>query len=726
MSKILNQDMIFANLNSEQRLAVETTEGPLLIIAGAGSGKTRVVTHRVANIISKGTPPWNVLAITFTNKAAREMKDRVVDLIGEPGLSVFISTFHALCVRILRLDIGILGYSQSFTILDTSDQLMVIKQVMRDLNIDPKLLEPKAILGTISNAKNELINSHQYQRIASDFYTERVAKIYDRYQHRLRLNNSLDFDDLIMMTVQLFEKSPETLEFYQQRFRYIHVDEYQDTNRAQYRLIKLLADYHQNICVVGDTDQSIYMWRGADIGNILSFESDFKNAKVINLEQNYRSSQNILAAANVLIRNNEQRKDKNLWTENPEGELIGYYRAGNAQEEAYFVAEQIRKDERPHDDYAVFYRTHAQSRVIEDTLIKSNIPYRIFGGVKFYERMEIKDIIAYLRLLANQDDDISLQRIINRPRRGIGEVTVERITDYASSQGISMFVAISDIGQVGLSAGAASKVADFVELINGFIAQKDELTVTQLTEVVLEKTGYLEELKRERSIEAEARIENIKEFLSVTTEFEKNSETPTLAEFLSEVALMTDLDDSGERDDKVVSLMSLHSAKGLEFPIVFIIGLEEGIFPHNRALFEHTELEEERRLAYVGITRAREKLYLLNAQSRMLYGKLQMNPVSRFIEELPEDKLTDLRAVERAEQRVKRVVPGLVNRPKTGPDASKMDWTVGDKARHQKWGIGMVVSIKNEGDALELQVAFDQPIGIKKLLAKFAPLERVE
>lgn len=726
MSKILNQEQIFDNLNKEQRLAVETTEGPLLIIAGAGSGKTRVVTHRVANIISKGTPPWSVLAITFTNKAAREMKERVVDLIGEEGLSVFISTFHALCVRILRRDIGLLGYNQSFTILDTSDQLMVIKQVMRDLNIDPKLLEPKAVLGTISNAKNELINSHQYQRIASDFYTERVAKIYERYQHRLRLNNSLDFDDLIMMTVQLFEKSPETLEFYQQRFRYIHVDEYQDTNRAQYRLVKLLADYHKNICVVGDTDQSIYMWRGADIGNILSFESDFKNAKVINLEQNYRSSQNILAAANVLIRNNEQRKDKNLWTENPEGELIGYYRAGNAQEEAYFVAEQIRKDQRPYEDYAVFYRTHAQSRVIEDTLVKSNIPYRIYGGVKFYERMEIKDVIAYLRLLANQDDDISLRRIINRPRRGIGEVTVERIADYATGRGISMFEAISNIGQVGLSAGAASKVADFVELVTGLIAQKDELSVTQLTEVLLEKTGYLEELKRERSIEAEARIENIKELLSVTTEFEKNSETPTLAEFLSDVALMTDLDDSGERDDKVVSLMSLHSAKGLEFPIVFIIGLEEGIFPHNRALFENTELEEERRLAYVGITRAREKLYLLNAQSRMLYGKLQMNPVSRFIEELPEDKLVDLRAAERAEQRVKKVVPGLANRPKAGPDASKMDWTVGDKARHQKWGVGTVVSIKNEGDALELQVAFEQPIGIKKLLAKFAPLERVE
>jgi len=726
VSKIINQEQIFDNLNKEQRLAVETTEGPLLIIAGAGSGKTRVVTHRVANILNKGTPPWNVLAITFTNKAAREMKERVVNLIGEEGHSVFISTFHSLCVRILRRDIEQLGYSQSFTILDTGDQLVVIKQVMRDLNIDSKILDPKAVLGTISNAKNELITVHQYQRIASDFYTERVAKVYERYQQRLRLNNSLDFDDLIMMTVQLFEKSPETLEFYQQRFRYIHVDEYQDTNRAQYRLVKFLADYYQNICVVGDTDQSIYMWRGADIGNILSFESDFKNAKVINLEQNYRSSKNILAAANVLIRNNEQRKDKNLWTENAEGEPVGYYRARNEHEEAYFVAEQIRKDKRPYQDYAVFYRTHAQSRVIEEILIKSNIPYRVYGGTKFYERMEIKDIIAYLRLVANQDDDISLRRIINRPRRGIGDVTEERIAEYADSKGISMYKAISDVGRIGLASGASAKVVEFVELINELIAQKDELTITKLTELILEKTGYLAELQRERSIEAEARIENIKELLSVTTEFEKSNETPTLAEFLSEVALMTDLDENGERDDKVVSLMSLHSAKGLEFPIVFIIGLEEGIFPHSRALFENTELEEERRLAYVGITRAKEKLYLLNAQSRMLYGKLQMNPVSRFVEELPEDKLVDLKGKERLEQRVKKVVPGLVNRPKAGPDASKIGWQVGDKALHQKWGKGTVVSMKNEGDALELGVAFEQPIGIKKLLAKFAPLERVE
>lgn len=693
-----------------------------MILAGAGSGKTRAITHRVANILSKGTPPWNVLAITFTNKAAREMKERVEQLIGAVANDVWISTFHSLCVRILRRNIALLGYSQSFSILDTSDQLTVIKQVMRDLNIDSKKLEPKAVLSTISNAKNELITVKQYQRITTDFFTEQVADIYERYQQRLHLNNSLDFDDLIMLTVQLFENSPETLEFYQKRFRYIHVDEYQDTNRAQYRLVKLLADLHNNICVVGDTDQSIYMWRGADIGNILSFESDFKNAKVINLEQNYRSTKNILAAANVLISNNQQRKEKNLWTNNPDGKLIGLYKANNEQEEACFVANEIRDGKRDYIDYAVFYRTHAQSRVVEEIFIKSNIPYRIYGGTKFYERMEIKDIIAYLRLLANNEDDISLRRVINKPRRGIGDVTVERIATYADSQALSMYAAISDVEQIGLSASMASKVNEFTAMIDQLMQKKPNISITELTQELLEVTGYLAALKLERSLEADGRIENIEEFLSVTKDFEKNSENPTLEEFLSDVALMSDLDNDGERDENVVSLMSLHSAKGLEFPVVFILGMEEGIFPHSRSLFETLEMEEERRLAYVGITRAQEQLYLLNTQSRMLYGRVQINQVSRFIEELPEEFLCDLKAEERKINRIKKTVPTITKRG----DASKIEWKIGDKAQHKEWGIGTVVSLKNEGDALELQVAFAEPVGIKKLLAKFAPLEKAE
>lgn len=701
---------------------METIEGPVLIIAGAGSGKTRVITHRVANILSTGVPPWSVLAITFTNKAAREMRERVEQLIGDVANDVWISTFHSLCVRILRRDIGLLGYAQSFTILDTSDQLTVIKQVMRDLNIDPKQLEPKAVLATISNAKNELITVKQYQRIATDFFAQQVATIYERYQQRLHLNNSLDFDDLIMLTVQLFEKSPETLEFYQMRFKYIHVDEYQDTNRAQYRLVKLLADLHKNICVVGDTDQSIYMWRGADIGNILSFETDFKNAKVINLEQNYRSTKNILAAANVLISNNQQRKDKNLWTDNPTGGLIGIYRANNEHEEAYFIANKITEGTRAYAEYAVFYRTHAQSRVIEEILIKSNIPYRIYGGTKFYERMEIKDILAFLRLFANKDDDISLRRIINKPRRGIGDVTVERIAAYADSKGISIYDALKEAEQIGLGASTVSKVQEFTALIDGLMEKKPLISITNLTKELLAATGYQTELERERSVEADGRIENIQEFLSVTTDYEKTNDEPTLEGFLSDVALMSDLDDDGEREDNLVSLLTLHTAKGLEYPVVFIVGMEEGIFPHHRAMFDTLEMEEERRLAYVGITRAQEELYLLNAYSRMLCGRMQVNPVSRFIEELPEEYLSDQKAEERKQNRIKKSSPVVARHQ----DASKMEWQTGDKAQHKTWGIGTVVALKNEGEALELTVAFAEPVGLKKLLAKFAPLEKVE
>lgn len=717
---------LFNGLNEQQKKAVETINGPILILAGAGSGKTRVLTHRIAHLLDFGVNPWSILSITFTNKAAREMKDRAAQLVGSKAEDIWISTFHSMCVRILRKDIHHLDYANHFTILDSSDQLNVVKQIMKELNIDVKKFEPKAILASISNAKNELKTPEIYGKTVGDYFQQKVLEVYVKYQNRLKANNSLDFDDLIMKTVQLFQHAPEVLSFYQKKFQYIHIDEYQDTNRAQYMLVRMLADLHKNICVVGDTDQSIYKWRGADINNILNFEEDFSNTQVIKLEQNYRSTKNILEAANSIILNNLQRKTKDLWTENPQGNKITLYKANNEHDEAYFIADSITKGNikgKQFDDYAVLYRTNAQTRVIEEVFIKSNIPYKLVGGTKFYDRKEIKDILGYLRLIINPDDDISLRRVINVPKRGIGNTTVDKIAQYAASQGISMFSAIGIVDFIGLNARTANKVSLFADMILKINKVKDSFSVTELAEKVLEETEYVELLKKEKSLEAESRIENIGELLSVTKEFDNQNEVNTLENFLSEVALVSDIDQLEDNDEKEnsVTMLTLHSAKGLEFPVVFLAGLEEGIFPHNRTLMDEEEMEEERRLAYVGITRAEQELNMTHASSRLLYGRTQMNAQSRFISEIPDELIYNVRKEEQKSTRIKKTSFEMGNRL-----TPRSDWSAGDKAKHSKWGIGVVVSTKNTGDDLELQIAFPQPVGIKRLLAKFAPIEKVK
>lgn len=730
-------DKLINGLNPEQQKAVKTTEGPLLLMAGAGSGKTRVLTHRIAYLmVEKRVNPYNILAITFTNKAAKEMKERIYKLMGGVADEIWISTFHSMCVRILRRDIDRIGYNRNFTILDSTDQQSVIKNILKEKNMDPKKFDPRAILGTISSAKNELKTPEDYAKLAGDYYDQRVSEVYELYQKRLRKNQALDFDDLIMQTIHLFQRVPEVLEYYQRKFQYIHVDEYQDTNRAQYMLVKLLANRFQNLCVVGDSDQSIYRWRGADIANILSFEKDYPRAQVILLEQNYRSTKTILYAANEVIKNNLNRKPKNLWTENPEGNQIFYYRADSEQTEAQFVAgtikEQINSGKRKYSDFAILYRTNAQSRVMEEVLLKSNIEYSIVGGIKFYDRKEIKDILAYLRLIANPDDDISLQRVINVPKRGIGASSLDKIANFAIMHDISMFDALASIDLIGLSPKITKAAAEFYHLIKGYTGMQDFLSVTELVEEVLEKTGYRDMLKAEKSLESESRLENIDEFLSVTKNFEDGSEDKSLVSFLTDLALVADidkLDDEGEKTDTVV-LMTLHSAKGLEFPVVFLMGLEEGVFPHSRSLMEEAEMEEERRLAYVGITRAEEELYITNAQMRTLFGRTNINAPSRFIREIPENLIEGLQPKAKSSSTFtapsRPATRGAVKRPvPTTTGGEDLGWKVGDKAQHGKWGVGTVVSVKGTGESMELDIAFPSPTGIKRLLAKFAPIQKV-
>jgi DNA helicase II / ATP-dependent DNA helicase PcrA len=736
-------DKLLNGLNPEQQKAVRTVDGPLLLMAGAGSGKTRVLTHRIAYLmVEKGVNPYNILAITFTNKAAREMRERIQKMMGGVADEIWISTFHSMCVRILRRDIDRLGYNRNFTILDSTDQQSVIKSILKDKNMDPKKFDPRAILGTISSAKNELITPEEYAKTAGDYFSQKVSDVYEEYQRRLRKNNALDFDDLIMTTITLFMRVPEVLEYYQRKFQYIHVDEYQDTNRAQYMLVKLLAQRFQNLCVVGDSDQSIYRWRGADITNILSFEKDYPRASVILLEQNYRSTKKILLAANMVIQNNMNRKPKNLWTENAEGNKIMYYRADSEQGEAQFIIgkiqEQIRNG-RKLSDIAILYRTNAQSRVIEESFLKSNIDYSIVGGIKFYDRKEIKDILAYLRLISNPDDDISLQRIINVPKRAIGSTSIDKIANFATMHDLSMFQALETIEMIGLSPKAEKAAAEFRNLVSNYTHQQEYLSVTELVEEVLDKTGYRDMLKAEKSIESQSRLENIDEFLTVTKSFEESSEDKSLVAFLTDLALVADidrLDDDGEKKTDFVTLMTLHSAKGLEFPVVFLIGMEEGVFPHSRSLMEEDEMEEERRLAYVGITRAEEELFITNAQMRTLFGRTNMNPESRFIKEIPADLVED------AVPKVRRPTPtsggrpvastrpsmptrGAVSRPVAAASGGEgIQWKVGDKAQHGKWGTGTVVSVKGSGEGMELDIAFPSPTGIKRLLAKFAPITK--
>ncbi|MFD0590702.1 DNA helicase PcrA [Paenibacillus sp. GCM10027627] len=773
-------DEAVQKLNPPQREAVQATDGPLLIMAGAGSGKTRVLTHRIAYLIEKKrVAPWSILAITFTNKASREMQDRVSALIGPTGRDIWVSTFHSMCVRILRRDIDRIGYTSNFSILDSSDQLSVVRNCMKDLNIDTKKIEPKAVQASISSAKNELITPQRYEEKAgSDYYEGLVSKVFTMYQKRLKSNNSLDFDDLIMKTIQLFKEVPEVLEFYQNKFRYIHVDEYQDTNRAQYMLCRMLADKHHNICVVGDSDQSIYRWRGADITNILNFESDYPEASAIMLEQNYRSTSNILDAANAVIKRNTSRKPKKLWTEQGAGDLIQLYQADSEHDEGYFVTGEIRKNVnkgRRFTDHAILYRTNAQSRVIEEILIKSDIPYQIVGGIKFYDRKEIKDLLAYLRLISNPDDDISLTRIINVPKRGIGDTTVGKLEEEAARRGTSIFRVLSDLGDVEVNGRTRALLGEFYGLIYNLTAMVDYLTVTELTEKVLELSQYRMELQRENTLESKARIENIDEFLSVTMDFEQRNEDRSLVAFLTDLALIADIDsmnkeeEATEKANDAVVLMTMHSAKGLEFPVVFIIGMEESIFPHSRALTDNEELEEERRLAYVGITRAEEKLYLTCARMRTLFGRTGMNMPSRFLEEIPENVREGASSGGGGYSRpVGRGYSGgggaasSATRPGFGAgsgraaaasgggvrvssplDAARStsagkatstggaqgsgtgSYAPGDRVAHGKWGEGTIVSVKGTGNDMELQIAFPAPVGIKRLLAGFAPITKL-
>lgn len=737
-------ERLISGLNPEQQKAVKATDGPLLLMAGAGSGKTRVLTHRIGYLmVEKGVNPYNILAITFTNKAAREMRDRIRSMMGGAADEIWISTFHSMCVRILRRDIDRIGFNRNFTILDTTDQQSVIKGILKDKNIDPKKFDPRALLGAISSAKNELLDTEEYAKQAGGYFDQVVSDVYTEYQKRLRKNQALDFDDLIMMTIQLFNRVPEVLEYYQRKFQYIHVDEYQDTNRAQYMLVKMMAARFKNLCVVGDSDQSIYRWRGADIANILSFEKDYPNASVILLEQNYRSTKRILLAANKVIENNMNRKAKNLWTENVEGNKICYYRADSEQGEAQFVIGKIKEmvdsGKRKASDIAILYRTNAQSRVMEEALLKSNIEYAIVGGIKFYDRKEIKDILGYLRLIANPDDDISLQRVINVPKRGVGSSSLDKIAEFAATHDISMFEAINSIELLGLSPKISKACREFRDLINGYSQMQEFLSVTELVEEVLEKSGYREMLKAEKTIESQSRLENLEELLSVTKNFEEVNEDKSLVGFLTDLALVADidkLDDDGKPADSVV-LMTLHSAKGLEFPVVFLIGLEEGVFPHSRSLMEEAEMEEERRLAYVGITRAEQDLYITNAQMRTLFGRTSMNAASRFIKEIPDDLIEPFQKPGRmgissglASSSPSRQTAAGPRNPVIRPTLQStggegIGWNVGDKAEHGKWGIGTVVSVKGEGEGKELDIAFPSPVGIKRLLAKFAPIKKV-
>ncbi|WP_418791723.1 DNA helicase PcrA [Phosphitispora sp. TUW77] len=720
-------------LNPSQTEAVECCSGPLLILAGAGSGKTRVLTHRIAHLIrDKGVAPYNILAITFTNKAAQEMKDRVEALLGSQADYMWICTFHSTCVRILRKEISALGYDTGFVIYDSSDQQTLIKQCIKELNIDDKRFPPRAITAGISQAKNSLMGPEEYEKKADDYYQQIVSSVYSLYQKKLYKNNALDFDDLIMKTVILFQKYPEILETYQERFKYILIDEYQDTNHAQYRLVGLLAEKYRNICVVGDDDQSVYRFRGADIKNILDFERDYSETRVVRLEQNYRSTKNILEAANEVIRNNIGRKEKRLWTENQEGAPVCLFTAGDEHQEAYYVADKIieghDRQNRPYRDFSVLYRTNAQSRVVEEILMRHNIPYTIVGGLKFYDRKEIKDILAYLKLVSNPADSVSLMRIINVPRRGIGDTSIARVFAYAAENDISPYDAIRHVEMIPkLQARAVKTLQAFYSLIEELRNKKDRISVTDQTKEILDKSGYLKELQGEKTIEAETRIENIKEFLSVTAEYDSAGEEGSLEEFLAEVSLVSDIDSMNEETDVVV-LMTLHSAKGLEFPVVFMLGMEEGIFPHSRSIAEQAELEEERRLCYVGITRAREEIHLVNAGQRMLYGNYMHNPPSRFIGEIPEE-LTEIAdngeagedGVVRNGFRQESSTAHVETGTKRGAPGA---YSLGDKVEHAKWGQGVVVSVKGENENAEISVAFPG-MGIKTLITKYAPLRKI-
>lgn len=757
-------------MNEKQAEAVQTTEGPLLIMAGAGSGKTRVLTHRIAYLIDeKMVNPWNILAITFTNKAAREMRERALNLT-PAAQDTLIATFHSMCVRILRRDADHIGYNRNFTIIDPGEQKTLMKRILKEANLDPKKWEPKTLLNTISNAKNDLLDPEAYegQINARNPYELLTARVYKTYQAELRKAESMDFDDLIMQTLRLFDKNPDVLAYYQGKFQYIHVDEYQDTNHAQYQLVKLMAQRFKNICVVGDADQSIYGWRGADMQNILDFEKDYPDAKVVLLEENYRSTKTILQAANNVINNNVNRRPKKLWTQNNDGENILYYRANDERDEAIFAASTINEQVqagRKYSDFAVLYRTNAQSRTIEEAFLKSNIPYSMVAGTKFYSRKEIRDVISYLNVIANPRDNMSFERIVNEPKRGVGPSALEKLRNFADMQGKSLAestldITLSDIR--GKAAGEIYNLGLIFDFLRSFI---ETSSITELVEEMLDRAGYMKFLRMQANLEAQTRIENIEEFLSVTKNFDEKSEVPLdemtgepiketgldrLSRFLNEVSLLSEVDEYEEASD-AVTMMTLHAAKGLEFPVVFLIGMEENIFPLSRVNDDPDELEEERRLAYVGITRAEEFLYMTNANQRVLYGKTSYNRPSRFISEI-DDELLDYGGIARkanssfnasykmaggatrfgtgmsmtdALHQRKAAVNSGASRVIEKADVATEDWTIGDTAVHRKWGEGIVLAVTGTGKNMELKIKFPE-VGMKRLLAAMAPIEKKE
>lgn len=732
----MSEDRILAGLNPEQRKAVEHFNGPLLILAGAGSGKTRVLTRRVAYLIEHyGVSPANIMAVTFTNKAANEMKERITALLGRIQDGLQVSTFHSFCVRVLRKESRKLDYENNFVIYDTADQLTLLKNVMKELNIDSEKYNPRAVLAEISRAKNELIGPEEYQERMGDYFQEITGKAYSLYQQRLQDSNALDFDDLIMKTVELFKKYPMVLEHYQDRFKYISIDEYQDVNTAQYQLVQLLARKYRNICVVGDPDQGIYGFRGADIRNILNFEEDYPDAEIIKLEQNYRSMGKILRAADSVIANNLSRREKRLWTEKGEGNNLKYYQAFDEKDEANYVSRTIKELQDKgysYKDMAVLYRTNSQSRVIEDFLIRYGIPYQIIGGLRFYDRMEIKDLIAYLRVIYNPADDISLLRIINKPARGIGAGTVSKLTAFAAEKGLSLYEACLRVEEnTALGAAYRNKVKGFINMMEDFRADSQELSVALLMQRVIQETGYEAELLAEGTIEAQTRLENIQELFSVMSSFQSETGENSLAAFLEEVSLVSDIDTMDEEGNHV-TLMTIHSAKGLEFPVVFMVGMEEGIFPHANSMFDEEELEEERRLCYVGITRAMEELYLCSARERMRFGQYQNNAPSRFLSEIPAELISGVN--EREESSSFTADAGFGGRELEGDFIRDIDkesintvkdsaYQVGDKIYHPKWGIGVVLSVEDD-HGLVLKIEFNDK-KVRRLMAEYAPIKRV-
>ena len=750
-------------LNDKQKEAVLSTEGPCLVIAGAGSGKTKVLTHKIAYLMQeKNVKPWSILAITFTNKAANEMKERVENLVGDVAKDMWIGTFHSICVRILRRYIDRIGFTSSFIIFDSSDQRTLVKQCLKQLNIDDKMLNDRAVLSEISNAKNEMLEPDAYKlRTNNEIRKETIAKVYELYQKRLRENNAIDFDDIINYTIRILSENPDVLEYYSNKFEYVLVDEYQDTNKAQFTLVSILAALHGNITVVGDNDQGIYSFRGADITNILNFEKDFPGTKIIKLEQNYRCTQNILDAANAVIKNNETKYEKKLWTENGKGGMITVFRGNDEYDEANFIVENINKLRREeymtYNDFAILYRMNSQSRSIEDILRRENVPYKIIGGLKFYERKEIKDTIAYLRLIQNPSDNLSLTRIINEPKRGIGKTSLDNVQQIAMQSETSMYDVIKRADEFGLNRVFVNS-REFISQIEELRAKKDHIKISDLIKETLNKTGYTKALEDEDTAEAETRLENIEEFLTVAMEFEEQMAENSLEEFLEGITLSSDIDNADDQEDSV-TLMTLHSAKGLEFPVVFLVGMEEGIFPGYKSIGEPKELEEERRLCYVGITRAKQNLFISCARQRTIFGSTSCNQVSRFVKEIPKElmdgfdetfedkpqktyedyqyewkygnshvtsyKSDEVKSAKPAMQYNFRTAESFLNNLNKKPASASVDVSIyraGQRVYHKKFGEGRINYVEAEGDDAKVDITFDK-IGHKRLMAKYAGLE---